>query len=87
MAENPDQEWRIADFRPAHGAPGNPCAQCTAGAGQAIYCNQLRGGFSVERARRVIAERIAANKAGKGTKKGRPGPAPDDPEQGAGRPW
>jgi hypothetical protein len=41
---------------------------------------QLRGGMSVERARRIIAERIAENKG-----KAPPGrPAPDT---GAGRPF
>ena len=64
-AENPDQEWRIEAFRPAHGAPGNPCQVCTAECGRPVYCNNLRGMGSVARARRIIAERKAANQGRK----------------------
>lgn len=54
-------EWDIRNCRPAHGAPGNPCPVCSLQAGSKIVCNQLRGMGSVARARRIIAERIAAN--------------------------
>jgi hypothetical protein len=59
--EHPDQPWKLERFRAAHGAPGNPCPVCSRLAGQNIYCNNVRGMGSVERARRIIAEKIAAN--------------------------
>jgi hypothetical protein len=63
--ERPGAPLRIADFRPAHGAPGNPCPVCTAECGRKIHCNQLRGAMSVERARRIIAEYAQAAKTGR----------------------
>lgn len=63
--ERPDREWRIEDFRPAHGTPGNPCPVCSRECGQNIWCNQLKGSGSVERALRVIAEKKAAHQGGK----------------------
>lgn len=51
VADRPDLEFTLSNCRPAHGAPGNRCPVCLQ------YCNQLRGGLSVERARRLIAER------------------------------
>jgi hypothetical protein len=59
VTERPDLAYVLSNCRPAHGAPGNPCPQCSAAAGRNIHCNQLRGMGSVERARRIIAERIA----------------------------
>lgn len=53
VTERPDLSWVMSNCRPAHGAPGNPCPRC------GVYCNQVRGGLSVSRARRIIAERIA----------------------------
>ena len=78
-------EWDIANCRAAHGAPGNPCLVCSAKAGQKIFCNQIRGGLSIARAQRIIAERISAgNPPGTGNARlpGRP-----EPDTGAGRSW
>ena len=78
-------EWDIRNCRPAHGAPGNPCQECSLQAGRKIFCNQLRGGMSIDRARRIIAERISAgNPPGTGNARlpGRP-----KPDTGAGRSW
>jgi hypothetical protein len=54
VTERPDLAWDIRNCRPAHGAPGNKCPTCLQN------CNQLKGGYSVERARRIIAERMVA---------------------------
>ena len=78
MTERPDLMFDLGNCRPAHGAPGNPCAQCTEACGKAIYCNQLRGGYSIERAQRIIAELAAAH--GKQSPPARKIPDP-------GRPW
>ena len=59
VTEQPGLAYAMSNCRPAHGAPGNPCRECSAAAGRSIHCNQLRGMGSVERARRIIAERIA----------------------------
>lgn len=59
VTENPERAWELRNCRPAHGSPRNPCPVCSAAAGRKIHCNQLRGMGSVERARRIIAERIA----------------------------
>lgn len=80
VTEHPELEWELANIRPAHGAPGNACPSCSAKAGRPVYCNQIRSGLSAERARRIIAERIAEN--GNAPPPGRPQPDP-----GAGRPW
>ena len=73
QTENPGAAGNFALCRPAHGAPGNPCPQCSAAAGgKKIFCNQLRGMGSVERARRIIAERITEHAA---------------PARDPGRPW
>lgn len=74
VTENPALAWVMSNCRPAHGAPGNPCPQC------GIYCNQVRGGLSVERARRIIAERSGAR-----TPPNAETPGIRDPD--AGRPW
>jgi hypothetical protein len=60
--ERPGRTWKISEFRPAHGAPGNPCPACTELADGPVYCNQLRGMGSVDRARRIIAERTSGGK-------------------------
>jgi hypothetical protein len=65
VTERPDLAYVLSNCRPAHGAPGNPCPQCSAAAGRKIHCNQLRGMGSIERARRIIAERIAEHAAAK----------------------
>jgi len=56
VTERPDLAWSLAHCRPAHGAPGNPCPQCSAACGRKIHCNQIRGAMTIERARRKIAE-------------------------------
>lgn len=64
VTEHPELALALSNCRPAHGAPGNACPVCSSAANQPINCNQLRGGYGVERAREIIAERIAGN-AGK----------------------
>lgn len=59
VAERPELEWELSNCRPAHNAPYNKCVVCSAAAGKPIYCNQIRGALSVERAQRLIAERTA----------------------------
>lgn len=71
VTERPELAWVLSNCRPAHGAPGNRCPVCH------LNCNQIRGGYSVERARRIIAERAAAVTP--------PKAAPPDPD--AGRDW
>jgi hypothetical protein len=66
--ERPELEWDLRNCRPAHGS-FNPCPVCHQ------YCNQVRGGYSIERAQRIIAGRAA---------KKTPKPAPP---QDAGREW
>jgi hypothetical protein len=77
--ERPDLVWDQRNCRPAHGSPGNPCPLCSAACGRRIYCNQLRSGYSIDRALRLIAEMAAAHQA---KAPGRPARPPD-----AGRPW
>lgn len=80
VADRPDLEWAASNICPAHGAPGNPCPVCSVECGQKIYCNQLRGAMSVERALRIIAEKREAHQGA------RP-PAREMPDVTAGRPW
>jgi hypothetical protein len=82
VADRPDLAWDLRNIRPAHGAGRrlNPCPVCTPAAGRPVYCNQLRGGYSVARARRIIGEWIEAHK-------GAPAPPRPEPDAGAGRPW
>ncbi len=63
VTDRPDLIFDLSNCRPAHGAPGNPCPQCSAACGRKSHCNQLRGGFSVDRAKRKIAELAAAHAA------------------------
>lgn len=75
--ERPGMAWKIGDFRPAHGAPGNPCPICSASSDRPVYCNQLRSNGSVERARRIIAERTGKKTPPEREKPGiRPQPDP-----------
>ncbi len=74
VADRPDLAWDLRNIRPAHGAPGNRCPVCHQN------CNQLKGPMGIDRARRIIAERMAE---GKGA---RPATRPE-PESQAGRPW
>lgn len=80
-------EWDLANCRPAHGISRrpNPCPVCSPEAGRPIFCNQIRGGLSVERARRIIAERVGSGNP-PGTGNARPGARPK-PDAGAGREW
>src|SRR5215472_4348099 len=41
------------NLKAVHGHP-KPCAACSSAAGKAIYCNQIRGGYSIERAVRIL---------------------------------
>lgn len=85
VTERPDLAWKMSNCRPAHGAPGNPCPVCTELAGgRPVYCNQIRGGLSVDRARRLIAERTSGRKTPLNAKT--PG-APAGQGQDAGRVW
>lgn len=43
------------NLRPAHGNP-HPCPACSSAAGKGIFCNEIKGMGSVERARRKIRE-------------------------------
>lgn len=72
VTEHPELAFSLANLRPAHGSR-NKCLTC----GQC--CNQLKAGMTVQRARRIIAERMAKQE------KKRPVIPPPDPE--AGRPW
>lgn len=84
VADRPDLAWDLRNIRPAHGAGRrlNPCPVCTPAAARPVYCNQLRGAYSVARAQRIIAGWIEAHAAG-----GAPAQARPKPEPGAGRPW
>jgi 5-methylcytosine-specific restriction endonuclease McrA len=74
ISERPDLAWSLGNCRPIHAAPHNRCPVC----GQ--NCNGIKGGYSLERARRRYAEKMAA--AGKS-------PSPPRPEKPAdsGREW
>ena len=82
VADRPDLAWERGNIRAAHGAGRrlNPCPVCSPAAGRPVYCNQLRGGYSVERARRIIAEWIAGNQ-------GAPPQGRLKPSSEAGRAW
>lgn len=69
MTEHPELAWDLRNCRPVHGSPRNPCLVCTMQAGKRIYCNQIKGGYSAERARRILAEKIAG-----GTPRAKPTP-------------
>jgi hypothetical protein len=83
VTEDPALAWRLENCRPAHGAPGNPCPVCSGQAGQRIFCNQIRSMGSVDRARRIIAEKIEARQGRKTKKPGSPQRVRKDP----GRVW
>lgn len=73
VTEHPELALVLSNCRPAHGAPGNKCPTCQQN------CNQLRGGYSVERARRLIAERSGAKPKLAGFQPGK--------DDGEGREW
>ncbi len=75
------------NMRPAH-HHGGGCPTCSAAAGRAIRCNQIRGALSVERARQVIADRTGLTIAGFAPSGSRPHRAPSAPSAPAGeREW
>lgn len=88
LTEHPELGYVLSNCRPAHGAPRNRCPVC----GQ--NCNQLRGSYSVARARKIIAER-SAGRVPEPPRRGRPrgqvaerfgGTAPEPPPP-PGRDW
>lgn len=85
VTEHPELIFSLANVRPAHGAPGNRCPVCFEN------CNQLRGGYSVERARKLIAERAAGrdSRRQRAVKRyGEPAkPEPQEPPRETGREW
>lgn len=82
--ERPDLTFELSNCRPIHGAPGNPCPVCTAQADRKIHCNQIKSGMTLERAKRKVAEIVAAGeKAKTPLKRKKPGPSAEDP----GRVW
>jgi hypothetical protein len=60
VTERPDLSLDASNLKAAHGWPF-PCPVCTPAAlargGKPVYCNELKGGMSVERARRLIQDR------------------------------
>ena len=70
ITERPDLTFSLANIRPVHGVPGNRCYQCSK---NGINCNGIMGMGTVERARRIIAEKVAGKQG-----KDRP-PAPAAP--------
>lgn len=98
VTERPDLMLEMSNVRAVHGAPGNPCAACTAACGgRKVHCNQLKGMGSLARARRIIAEWAEAARRGEapaprktGYTAGRPAAqSPPEPHipPGSGRPW
>lgn len=53
--EDDNRALDLSNLRPAHGNP-RPCATCSSAAGKPVYCNEIKGMGSVERARRKIRE-------------------------------
>ncbi len=89
VTEFPELAWDLNNCRPIHGLPYNRCLQCR-GSGN---CNGIKGGYSLERAQKIIAERNGRQaspplRPARGAIARRfpqppPPPAPDEP----GRPW
>lgn len=80
--EWPEGAFVLSNCRPIHGAPGNPCLVCSAKAGKKIHCNQIKSGMTLARAKRKLAEIIAAGMKNPPERK-KPGPSREDP----GRVW
>jgi hypothetical protein len=66
VAERLDLELDVSNIKAAHGylkSGGGECPVCSAaatvkaGKEVKIYCNEIKGGLSAERARRIISER------------------------------
>jgi hypothetical protein len=79
VTERPDLTWALGNCRPIHSAPYNRCPVCVA-MGLSGNCNGIKGGYSLERARRKFEGLMAARK-----------PAAQVPEKApdaiSGRPW
>lgn len=56
LTERPDLAYELSNLRPAHGYH-SPCPSCSSSAGNPVYCNEIKQGYSVERARRRIEEK------------------------------
>lgn len=56
LTEAPELAYELSNLRPAHGYH-SPCPYCSAAAGSPVYCNECKGGYSLERARRKIEEK------------------------------
>jgi hypothetical protein len=60
VTERPDLALNAANLKAAHGSP-RPCPTCSAAAvargGKPVYCNEVKQGWSTERARRLIEQR------------------------------
>lgn len=60
VTERPDLARDPANMKAAHGYP-HPCPVCSpaavANGYKPVYCNEIKQGMSVERARRIISER------------------------------
>jgi hypothetical protein len=71
VAERPDLALDAANIRAAHGYlknGGGECTVCSAAAvsrgGKVIFCNEIRGALSVDRARRLIEKRTGLSLGG-----------------------
>lgn len=60
VTEDPSREWDRTNCKAAHAWP-HGCTDCTYAAAKLgnkpVYCNGVKGGYSIERARRLIEER------------------------------
>lgn len=56
VTERPDLARSASNIKAAHGV-GSPCPVCSKAAGKRIHCNNIKGGYSLERARRLIEQR------------------------------
>jgi hypothetical protein len=78
LAERPDLMFSLENCRPIHGTR-NKCFQCDPVKG--LNCNSVKGGMSLERARRIVAERAGASQIS------RKKPVPQRVRPSEGRPW
>ena len=72
VTEHPELTWELSNCRPIHGVPYNRCPVCKQN------CNGIKGGYSVERARRLWAAKTHERPPGQGK------PPPTGP---VGRDW
>jgi hypothetical protein len=67
VTENPARALDMANLRAVHGYPA-ACPECSAAAarsgGKLVYCNEIRGMGSIDRARRIIGERTGLSLSG-----------------------